>query len=131
MELNEEIEEKSKGLENWNEHIRKHIQENLQNALRKRNNENVDIIEIGDIGAIDSIEDGIVRLEILDGSMIEVKKDKFEYDVQEGDVINLKLTYKEGKIEIIDILDKNDEEKLVRIQMMQDKLRQIRNKRRD
>ena len=104
------------------------MQERLKKAMTSIDNDNLKIIEIGDMGAIDSIEDEIVRCELLDGNMLEISKKNFKYDIEEGDIINLKLTYKEGRLEKIDILDKNNEEKLLRIQMMKEKMKQIKRK---
>jgi len=127
--------ELDKGLDNtndivkkWKEHINQKLAEYLRSAIKHRDENNIEEIEIGDMGAIDSIEDGIVRCEILNGDMLELKKRDFKYDVEEGDVINLKLTYKEGSLVRTEILDKNDEEKRLRINMMMEKMRRIREK---
>ena len=128
MELNNSIEKFNNISDKWKEHIQKEMQERLKKAMTNIDNDNLKIIEIGDMGAIDSIEDEIVRCELLDGNMIEIPKKNFKYDIEEGDIINLKLTYKEGRLEKIDILNKNNEEKLLRIQMMKEKMKQIKRK---
>lgn len=128
MELNDRLEKFNSITDKWNEHISKQIAEKLKTVVKRVDNDNIEIVEIGDIGSIDSIEDGIIKCEILDGSMIEIPKEQFVYEVEEGDIINLKLTYKERKLKKIDILDKNNEEKLYRIQMMKEKMSKIRSK---
>ena len=99
----------------------------MKNAIKHREQNNINEIEIDDMGAIDRIEDGVVSLEILNGTMLEVQKDKFNYDIEEGDIINLKLTYKNGNLADVEVLDKNEEEKRIRLKLMQEKIRRIRN----
>lgn len=109
----------------WKEHINDKIVENLKRAIKHRDEEK---LEIDDMASIDSIEDSIVRCEILSGDMIEIPKDKFVYDIEEGDIINLKLTYKNGVLVGIDVLDKNQEEKRLRLKMMREKMKTIQDK---
>lgn len=128
MNLDEELEKTNDITKTWRVHINEKMSENLKKAIKHRNNENTEEIEIDDMGAIDSIEDGIVKLEILDESMIEIKENEFKYGIEEGDVINLKLTYKEGKLNKIEILDKNEEEKMLRVKMIREKMKRLRDK---
>lgn len=128
MNLDEELEKTNDITKTWRAHINEKMSENLKKAIKHRNNENTEEIEIDDMGAIDSIEDGIVKLEILDESMIEIKENEFKYGIEEGDVINLKLTYKEGKLNKIEILDKNEEEKMLRVKMIREKMKRLRDK---
>lgn len=128
MELEKDLKNTNDIAKTWKDHINEKIAEHLKNAIKHRDENNVEEIEIGDMGAIDSIEDGIVKCEILNGEMLELKKENFKYDIEEGDVVNLKLTYKEGSLVKTEILDKNDEEKRLRINMMMEKMRKIREK---
>lgn len=128
MEIENEIEKTEDIMKAWDKHINEKIGENLRNAIKHRNKDNTSEIEIDDIGAVDSIEDGIVRCEILNGEMLDLPKGDFKFDVQEGDVLNLKLTYKEGKLIKTDILGKNEEEKQLRIKMMREEIKRIRKK---
>lgn len=128
MELDENLEKGNEVYNTWNKHINEKLQENLKNAIKHRNGENLEEIIIEDMGSVDSIEDGIVRCEILDGSMIELDKMDFKYEIEEGDIVNLKLTYKEGKIVNVEILDKNEEEKRIRLKIMKEQINKIRNK---
>lgn len=128
MELDENLEKENEVYNTWNKHINEKMQENLKNAIKRRNKENLEEIIIEDMGSIDSIEDGVVRCEILDGNMIDLKEKDFKYEIKEGDIVNLKLAYKEGKIVNIDILDKNEEEKRIRLKLMKEQIDKIRNK---
>ena len=126
MNLDEELEKTNDVAKVWKAHINEKISENLKKAIKHRNENNIEEIEIDDIGAIDSIEDGIVKCEILTGEMLEIKKGTFKYEVEEGDIINLKLKYKDGKLNDIEILDKNEEEKRLRVKMIHEKIKRMR-----
>lgn len=128
MKLDENLEKENNNYNTWDKHINEKVQEKLKKAIKHRNEENLEEIIIEDMGAIDSIEDGIARCEILDGNMINLNEKDFKYEIQEGDIINLKLTYKEGKIVSIEILDKNEEEKRIRLKLMREQINKIRNK---
>lgn len=128
MDLDKELNNTNDIVRTWKEHINQVMVEHLKNAIKHRDENNIEEIEIGDMGAIDSIEDGVVKCEILNGDMLELPKKDFKYDIEEGDVVNLKLTYKEGSLVKTEILDKNDEEKRLRINMMMEKMRRIRGK---
>ncbi len=125
MELDENLERKNNIEKTWESHINEKLQESLKKAIKHRDGAKEEI-EIEDMGAIDSIEDEIVKCEILNGDMLEIPQDKFKYNIEEGDIINLKLTYKEGNLIHIDVLDKNEEEKRIRIKMIQEKINKIR-----
>ncbi len=127
MDLDENLDKTKDVFRTWESHINEKIGENLKNAIKHREQNNINEIEIDDMGAIDRIEDGVVSLEILNGTMLEVQKDKFNYDIEEGDIINLKLTYKNGNLADVEVLDKNEEEKRIRLKLMQEKIRRIRN----
>lgn len=120
MEL--DLESKNDITKTWEKHIQEKMQERLKTA---KSHENGDV-EIGDLASIDSIEDNVVRCEILDGSMIEIPKEEFIYNIEEGDVINLRLTYRGGILKKIHILEKDEEEKKLRVRMMNEKIRCIK-----
>lgn len=126
MELEKDLNNGNDIVRTWKEHVNQVMVDHLKNAIKHRDENNIEEIEIGDMGAIDSIEGEIVRCEILNGDMLELPKREFKYDIEEGDVVNLKLTYKEGKLTKTEILDKNDEEKRLRINMMMKKIRKIK-----
>lgn len=128
MELGEELEKTEDVFKTWEKHINEKIGENLRNAIKHRNQDNTNEIEIEDMGAIDSIEDGIVKCEILNGEMLDIPKGDFKFNIEEGDVVNLKLTYKDGKLIKTEVLDKNEEEKQLRLKMMREQIKRIRKK---
>ncbi len=103
MELDEELEKTEDIFKTWENRRNKQIAENLKNAVRHKNGEE---IEIGDIGAIDSIEDEIVRCEILNGEMLDIPIERFKEEIEEGDIVNLKLTYQKGSLIKTEILRK-------------------------
>lgn len=120
MELDLDVEDDVSKV--WERHIEEKLKERLKTA---KSHENGDV-EIGDLAAIDSIEDNVVRCELLDGNMVDIPREKFVYDVAEGDVINLRLTYREGILNKIHILEKDEAERELRVRMMQEKLRSIK-----
>lgn len=128
MEIEEELEKTEDVFKTWDKHINEKIGENLKNAIKHRKQDNTNEIQIEDIGAIDSIEDGVVRCEILNGEMLDIPKGDFKFDIQEGDVVNLKLTYKDGKLIKTEVLSKNEEEKQLRLKMMREQINRIRKK---
>lgn len=128
MELGEELEKTEDVFKTWEKHINEKIGENLRNAIKHRNQDNTNEMEIEDMGAIDSIENGVVRCEILNGEMLDIPKGDFKFDIEEGDVVNLKLTYKDGSLIKTEVLDKNEEEKQLRLKMMREQIKRIRKK---
>ena len=128
MELDENLRKDQDVSKTWEQHINEKIGENLKKAIKNRDIDNLEEIKIDDMAAIDSIEDGIVRCEILNGSMVDIPYGNFKYEIEEGDVINLKLTYKEGALKRVEVLDKNNEEKELRLKMIQEKIRKMHNK---
>lgn len=128
MEIGEELEKTEDVFKTWEKHINEKIGENLRNAIKHRNQDNTNEIEIKDMGAIDSIEDGVVRCEILNGEILDIPKGDFKFDIEEGDVVNLKLTYKDGNLIKTEVLGKNEEEKQLRLKMMREQMKRIRKK---
>lgn len=128
MEIGEKLEKTEDVFRAWEKHINEKIGENLRNAIKHRNQDNTNEIEIKDMGAIDSIEDGVVRCEILNGEILDIPKGDFKFDIEEGDVVNLKLTYKDGNLIKTEVLGKNEEEKQLRLKMMREQMKRIRKK---
>ena len=128
MELEHGVERSNYVSNDWKKHIDEKLKESLKSAVIHRSDDGVEVIMIDDIGAIDSIEDGIVRCEVLDGNMLEVSRSDFRYEIEEGDVVNLKISYKDGKVADVQVLEKNDEEKRFRGRIMQERIRKMRHK---
>lgn len=78
--------------------------------------------------SIDRLEGEYAVCELEDGKMINIEKSKFIYPIEEGDIINIELEYKEGNISDIKIYEKNEEEKQRRLQIIQERLKRINRK---
>lgn len=74
---------------------------------------------------IDRFEEEYAVCELEDGNMINIEKNKFQFPISAGDVINVEIVYDEnGKKDVI-IYEKNEEEKQRRQQIIQEKMRRI------
>lgn len=78
--------------------------------------------------SIDRFEGNYAVCELENGQMIDILKSKFNYDVNEGDIINIEIVYELGKISDIIVHDKNEEEKQRRLKAIKEKLKKIKRK---
>lgn len=80
------------------------------------------------VASIDRFEGDIAVCELENGEMIDILKDKFQYEVEAGDVINVEVFYEEGKILDVIVHEKNEEEKQRRLQIIKEKLERLKRK---
>ena len=123
MNLRENLEnEKSLNDENLaKRNINKNFVDAMENYLKS------DIIKINDIASIDRIEENKFAVcELLDGKMIDIELEKFGFEVKSGDVVNIELEYKDGNISNIVVKEKNEEERKRRIELVQERIRKLR-----
>lgn len=78
--------------------------------------------------SIDRFEGNYAVCELENGQMIDILKSKFNYDVNEGDIINIEIVYELGKVSDIIVHDKNEEEKQRRLKAIEEKLKKINRK---
>lgn len=128
MDLEQEKEQQV----NLNHYLEKKIRENFIESLQQyvdqiKEGINQQEIKLKEHIAIDRMEENIAVCELSDGSTIDVLKEKFPYEIKPGDVIQVEFCYKEGKQTRINILKKDEEEKLRRIQMVKEKMEKIKN----
>lgn len=128
MELENNVNENKRNLQ---EYIEKRAKENLIESLQNyvdqvKKNINETQIKLQEDITIDRIEDNIVICELSDGTMLDIPKERFPYEVKEQDVIKVEFIYDQGRQVNLQILEKDEEERLRRIQIMQEKMRQIR-----
>jgi len=123
--------EKQQQLNLYN-YLEKRIKENFIESLQEyvdqiKEKVNQPEIKLKEHIAIDRIEENIAVCELSDGSMIEILKDKFPYEVRQGDIIKVEFCYREGKQTSINSLGKDEDEKLRRIQLVKEKMNKIKN----
>lgn len=128
MDLEQEKEQQV----NLNHYLEKRVKENFIESLQQyvdqiKEEINQQEINLKEHIAIDRIEENIAICELSDGSMIEIPKKEFPYEVKEGDVIKVEFHYQDGKQTNMKILEKDEEEKLRRIQIIKEKMEQIKN----
>ncbi len=131
MDLEEKLEKDIENIvsatEDMSRHIQEKIKENFIDSMEKYVNTNN--ITIKDVASIDRIEeDRFAVCELLDGNMVDIPLKDFKYDVKSGDCINVEITYKEGKIDKVYVKDKNEEEKQRRIELVEEKIKKLKEK---
>lgn len=119
--------------EELSSYIDKKVKENLMQSLEKYiENLKEDLtgehIVMKEFASIDRIEENIAVCELSDGTMLDIPTTSFGFDISQGDIINLEISYKEGNIEKIVINGKDEEEKQRRLDLINQKLNEIRNK---
>lgn len=80
------------------------------------------------VASIDRFEGDYAVCELENGQMIDILKSKFNYDINEGDIINIEIIYELGEISDIIVHDKNEEEKQRRLKAIKEKLKKINRK---
>lgn len=80
------------------------------------------------VASIDRFEGDYVVCELENGDMIDIPKNKFQYEVEEGEIINVEVICKEGKIADVIVYEKNEEEKQRRLQIIKEKLNRLKRK---
>ena len=128
MELENNMEEKQQ-LDNY---IEKKVQETLAESLENyletlKKGDNKKEITIKDYISIDRIEGEFAVCELSDGSMMDIHKNEFPYSIEEGDIIKIEFKYETGEKKEYKILEKDEEEKLRRIQTLKEKMQKIKN----
>ena len=131
MDLEEKLEKDIENIvsatEDMSRHIQEKIKENFIDSMEKYVNTND--ITIKDVASIDRIEENKFAVcELLDGNMVDIPLEDFKYDVKSGDCINVEITYKDGKIDKIDVKDKNEEERQRRIELVEEKIKKLKEK---
>ncbi len=131
MDLEEKLEKDIENIvsatEDMSRHIQEKIKENFIDSMEKYVNTND--ITIKDVASIDRIEeDKFAVCELFDGNMVDIPLEDFKYDVKSGDCINVEITYKDGKIDKIDVKDKNEEERQRRIELVEEKIKKLKEK---
>ena len=126
MELNNNLENQQ--LDNYIENkVKETLIESLENYVENlKNNKTQKEITIKDYMSIDRIEDNIAVCELSDGTMLDINRNEFKFNIEEGDIIKVELKYEEGKQKEYKILEKDEEEKLRRIQAIKEKMDKIK-----
>lgn len=119
---------KNNNILNNNKSISDNEKNNFIESLKKFLDSDKNKIEILETGTIDRIEEDIAICEISDKQFIDIPLNKFNYSIQEKDVINLNLTYENGKVINIEVLDKNGSEKESREEIISEKFNKLRKK---
>jgi len=127
-----DLEQEKQQQVNLYNYLEKRIKENFIESLQEyvdqiKEKVNQPEIKLKEHIAIDRIEENIAVCELSDGSMIEILKDKFPYEVRQGDIIKVEFCYRDGKQTSINILGKDEDEKLRRIQLVKEKMNKIKN----
>ena len=127
-----DLEQEKQQQVNLNNYLEKRIKENFIESLQEyvdqiKDKVNQPEIKLKEHIAIDRIEENIAVCELSDGSMIEISKQKFPYEVKQGDIIKIEFFYSDGKQTSINILGKDEAEKLRRIQLVKEKMNNIKN----
>lgn len=128
MELDNNIENNQQ----LNNYLEKRIKENFIESLQEyveqiKEKVNQPEIKLKEYIAIDRMEENVAICELSDGSMIDILKERFPYEIKQGDIIKVEFCYEEGKQISMNILEKDDEEKLRRIQLVKEKMNKIKN----
>ena len=79
--------------------------QSLENFLSKDGKE----IEMIKTATIDRIESDFAVCELSDKSFVNVPLDKFDFEINESDIVKLNLQYENGKISDISVISKDDE----------------------
>ena len=128
MDLEQEREQQV----NLNNYVEKRIKEDFIESLQEyvdqiKERVNEQEIKLKEHIAIDRIEENIAVCELADGGMIEIPKEKFPYQIKQGDIVKVEFCYKDGSQTSINILEKDDEEKQRRIQVVKEKMNKMKN----
>ena len=127
MNLNNNL-ENNQQLDNYIENkVKETLIEALENHVENlKKGEVQKEITIKDYMSIDRIEGDIAVCELSDGTILDINKNEFKFNIAEGDIIKVELKYKEGKQTEYKILEKDEEEKLRRIQAVKQKMDKIK-----
>ena len=127
MDLNNQL-ENNEQLDNYIENkVKETLIESLENYVENlKNNDKQKEITIKDYMSIDRIEGDIAVCELSDGTMLNINKNEFKFNIAEGDIIKVELKYEEGKQKEYKILEKDEEEKLRRMQAVKEKMDKIK-----
>ena len=131
MNLDEKLQQDIKNIVNATEDMSRHIQEKIKENFIESMEQYVSTNEVTlkDIASIDRIEENKFAVcELLDGKMVDIPLQEFKYEVKPGDVINLEIKYKNGEINKVNVKDKNEEERQRRIQLVQEKIKKLKEK---
>ena len=128
MELNNNQLENNQQLDNYIEKkVKETLIESLENYVENlKKGEVPKEITINDYISIDRIEGNIAVCELSDGTMLDINKNEFKFSVTEGDIIKVELKYENGKQKEYTILEKDEEEKIRRIQAIKEKMDKIK-----
>lgn len=117
---------------NLNNYVEKRIKEDFIESLQEyvdqiKEKVNGQEIKLKEHIAIDRIEENIAVCELADGGMIEIPKENFPYQIKQGDIVKVEFHYKDGSQTSMNILEKDDEEKQRRIQLVREKMNKMKN----
>lgn len=127
MDLNNQL-ENNEQLDNYIENkVKETLIQSLENYVEKlKKGDIAKKIIINDYMSIDRIEGNIVVCELSDGTMMDIYINEFKFGIKEGDIIKVELKYEDGKQKEYTILEKDEEEKLRRIQALKEKMDKIK-----
>lgn len=129
MELEHEKQKENTITEYMEKRAKENLIASLQNYVESlKENINQQEIKLVEHMAIDRITEKIAVCELADGSMIEIPKKEFPYEITSGDIVKVEFSYKQGRQSAMKILEKDEEEKLKRIQAVKEKMNQIKNR---
>lgn len=118
-------------LSRYSHNLMSHINDVMKNDFLKSlenflssNGKEINMIETA---TIDRIEDNFAVCELSDKSMINVPLDKFNFEICESDVVKLNLTYENGNVSNIDVISKDDNEKNLRQNIINEKFNKLKN----
>lgn len=97
--------------------------QSLENFLSKDGKE----IEMIETATIDRIESDFAVCELSDKSFVNVPLDKFDFEINASDIVKLNLQYENGKISDISVISKDDDEKQVRQNIINEKFNKLKN----
>ena len=128
MELENNLEKKEELHQYLEKRVKENFIESLQNYVDQlKKTVNCQDIILQEHITIDRIEENIAICELADGSMIEIAKKDFPYEIKQGDVIKIEFCYQQGKQTEMKLLEKDEQEKLRRIELVKEKMNQIKN----
>lgn len=125
MNLEKEVENNQEIIKNRKE--RENFIESIQNYAKEM--EKKQDVKLIDTASIDRIEGEIAVCELLDGNMVDIPVANIPFSIKDGDILKVELNYKDGKIDKLTVLEKDEEERKRRVEYIQKKVKEIRNKR--
>jgi hypothetical protein len=107
-----------------NDKLSDRFMESAKNFLENKKNGE---IRMSDLAVVDRIEGNYAVCELLDGTIVDISIERFKEKPLEGDIFNIELIFKSGKVQY-NIGEKNIVEMENRRKLILEKLNKIRNK---